>query len=98
MLGRRPKPAMKPIDPVALTKQLVDIDSTTYHEGACGTFLAEFLAGRGWQVARQAVSQPELAKTPGAGTGERFNLIATIPGQTPEIVLSTHFDTVPPFL
>jgi acetylornithine deacetylase len=91
-------PALKPIDPVALTRQLVDIDSTSYHEGACGEFLAEFLAGRGWQVTRQAVPQPDLGKTPGGGTGERFNVVATKPGQTPEIVLSTHFDTVPPFL
>ncbi len=87
-----------PLDPIAFTRRLVDIDSTTYHEGACGEFLAEFLAERRWDVKRQAVAQPELAKTPGAGTGERFNVIATQPGKTPEVVLSTHFDTVPPFL
>ena len=87
-----------PIDPILLTKQLVNIESTTYHEGACGEFLAGFLAERGWAVTRQAVKQPDLAKTPGAGTGERFNVIATVPGQTPAVVLSTHFDTVPPFL
>jgi len=32
------------IDPIQLTKQLVDIDSTTYHEGRAGAFLYEFLA------------------------------------------------------
>ncbi len=90
--------ALAPLDPIELTKRLVDIESTTYNEGACGEFLAAFLAERGWQVARQAVVQPEPGKTPGAGTGERFNLVATVPGQTPEVVLSTHFDTVPPFL
>lgn len=90
--------ALAPLDPIALTRQLVDIDSTTYHEGACGEFLAGFLAERGWDVRRQAVAQPDLAKTPGAGTGERFNVIATVPGQTPVVMLSTHFDTVPPFL
>ncbi len=87
-----------PLDPIAFTKSLVDIDSTTYHEGACGEFLAGFLAERGWQVERQTVEQPDLARTPGAGTGERFNVIATAPGQTPELMFSTHFDTVPPFL
>jgi len=85
-------------DPIALTRQLVNIDSTTYNEGACGEFLAGFLAERGWHVERQAVAQPDVAKTPGAGMGERFNVVATIAGQTPEVVLSTHFDTVPPFL
>ena len=31
------------------------------------------------------------------GTGERFNLYASVAGVTPEVVLSTHMDTVPPF-
>src|SRR6185437_5967172 len=35
--------------------------------------------------------------TPGAGSGERFNVYAALPGVTPDIVLSTHMDTVPPF-
>ena len=30
------------IDPIQLTKQLVDIESTTYHEGLAGAFLHEF--------------------------------------------------------
>jgi len=85
-------------NPIALTKQLVDIESTTYHEGACGEFLADFLASDGWAVERQPVEQPELAYTPGAGDGPRFNLYATTHGVTPDVVLSTHFDTVPPFL
>lgn len=87
-----------PIDPIALTQQLVDIDSTTYHEGACGEFLATLLRSRGWEIERQPVAQPELAKTPGAGSGLRFNVYASTPGSTAEVVLSTHMDTVPPFL
>lgn len=86
------------IDPIALTKQLVNIESTTYHEGACGEFLADYLRAAGWQVERQSVAQPELATTPGAGDGPRFNVYASMPGITPEVVFSTHFDTVPPFL
>ncbi len=85
-------------DPIALTRQLVDIDSTTYHEGAVGEFLAQFLHEHGWAVERQPVPQPDLARTPGGGTGPRFNLYATLPETPPEIVLSTHMDTVPPFL
>jgi acetylornithine deacetylase len=86
------------LNPIALTKQLVDIESTTYHEGACGEFIAEFLAGEGWSVERQTVEQPELARTPGAGDGPRFNVYAAMHGVTPDVVFSTHFDTVPPFL
>jgi acetylornithine deacetylase len=88
------------IDPIELTKRLVDIDSTTYHEAACGEFLADFLAAEGWSVERQKVEQPERARTPGGGDGPRFNLYACIAGRAnhPDVVLSTHIDTVPPFL
>jgi acetylornithine deacetylase len=86
------------LNPIELTKRLVDIESTTYHEGACGEFIAEFLAGQGWAVERQPVEQPELARTPGAGDGPRFNIYAAMPGESPGVVFSTHFDTVPPFL
>lgn len=85
------------IDPLSLTKALVNIDSTTYHEGACGEFLAGYLAGEGWNVERQPVPQP-VVKTPGQGDGPRFNVYAFEDGVTPDVVLSTHFDTVPPFL
>src|ERR1700722_6713736 len=85
------------IDPVQLTKQLVDIESTTYHEAPAGEFLAEYLGAQGYAIERQAVPQPE-AGHPGAGTGERFNVYACALGITPDVVLSTHMDTVPPFL
>jgi acetylornithine deacetylase len=85
------------IDPIELTRQLVDIESTTYHEAPAGHFLYDFLLGLGYDVEKQPVPQPDLALTPGAGTGERFNVYAAMPGVTPEVVLSTHMDTVPPF-
>ncbi len=85
------------IDALELTRRLIAIDSTTYHEGPCGEFLAKFLAGEGWTVERQAVEKP-TAGTPGAeGGGERFNVYAHA-GAKPEVVLSTHFDTVPPYV
>jgi len=87
-----------PIDPIQLTKQLVDIESTTYHEAPAGEFLAHYLADLGWEVERQAVAQPDPVKTPGGGTGPRFNVYAHLAGVTPDVVLSTHMDTVPPFL
>ena len=86
-----------PIDPIALTRKLVDIESTTYHEGLAGAFLHEFLVGQKYAVERMAVAQPDLASTPGAGNGERFNVYAALHGVTPDVVLSTHMDTVPPF-
>lgn len=85
------------IDPIQLTRQLVDIDSTTYHEGLVGDFLYDFLASERYAVEKMPVEQPELKLTPGAGTSERFNVYAALPGVTPEIVLSTHMDTVPPY-
>ena len=85
------------IDPIQLTKQLVNIESTTYCEGLAGVFLHEYLTAQRYAVERMSVPQPDHAITPGAGTGERFNVYAALPGVTPEVVLSTHMDTVPPF-
>jgi acetylornithine deacetylase len=90
------------IDPIALTRQLVDIESTTYHEAPAGEFLADYLAELGWEVARQPVAAPAPG-TPGAARPDgaqspRFNVYATLPGIDPVIVFSTHMDTVPPFL
>jgi acetylornithine deacetylase len=75
------------MDIVSLTRQLVDIESTTGNEGAVGHFLAQELRRLGYNVQRM------LAE------GERANVYATAPQQPkPTIVLSTHMDTVPPFL
>ncbi len=81
------------LDPVQLTRRLVDIESTTYGEGPVGDFLAEFLAERRFAVERMHVAHRGEA---GAST-ERFNVYATISAETPDVVLSTHMDTVPPF-
>ena len=85
---------LPPLDPIQFTRQLVDIESVTYHEGAVGDFLAGFLAGRGWEVEKTAVPQP-----PESGNeGDRWNVYAGIAGQTPDLVFSTHMDTVPPHI
>ncbi len=86
-----------PVDPIKLTRKLVDIESTTYHEGPAGAFLHEYLEGQGYCVECMGVSQPDRSCTPGAGDGERFNIYAAMPGVTPDVVLSTHMDTVPPY-
>jgi acetylornithine deacetylase len=86
------------IDPIQLTKQLVNIESTTYCEGPAGFFLHEYLTAQHYAVERMPVPQPDHTWTPGAGSGERFNVYAALPGITPDVVLSTHMDTVPPFI
>jgi len=75
------------MDMIALTRQLVDIESTTGNEGQVGHFLVEELRRLGYNVQRTVAE------------GERANVYATSPQQpNPTIVLSTHMDTVPPFI
>jgi acetylornithine deacetylase len=68
---------------VALTRALVDIDSTTGREGEAGRWLAGELRRRGYRVTEQPVD------------ASRFNIVAT--RTAPVVVFSTHFDCVPPF-
>jgi acetylornithine deacetylase len=82
------------LDPVQLTRSLVDIESITYNEGAVGVFLADFLAHRGFAVERMPVEQHKESRS----TGERFNVYASVPDRNAELVFSTHMDTVPPFM
>jgi acetylornithine deacetylase/succinyl-diaminopimelate desuccinylase-like protein len=85
------------IDAIDLTRKLVNIESISYHEGLAGAFLADFLTAEQYAVERMPVEQPDIALTPGGGMGERFNVYAAMPGVTPDVVLSSHMDTVPPF-
>jgi len=82
------------LDPVQFTLALCQIESTTYHEGAIGDFLADFLAVRGWAVEKTPVLQPEESAT----AGPRWNVYAGTAGETPDLVFSTHLDTVPPYI
>lgn len=89
-----------PTDPIALTRELVAIESPTYHEGAVGAFLQDRLSASGWQVTTMPVPQPEPETAPGAGTTDRFNLYA-VPehaAHDPALIFSTHMDTVPPYV
>ncbi len=82
------------LDPIALTRRLIDIESITFNEGAVGNFLADFLAARGFDVDRMPVDQCFESRQ----TGDRFNVYAGTSDETPDVVLSTHMDTVPPFI
>jgi acetylornithine deacetylase len=72
--------------PIALTRRLVDIESISGNEGAVGAELYEVLSNMGYITHKMPVAH------------ERFNVVATIDGQKPELVFSTHMDTVPPFI
>ncbi|WP_109485219.1 M20/M25/M40 family metallo-hydrolase [Occallatibacter savannae] len=85
---------LEPIDPIRFTQQLCEIESTTYFEGQVGDFLTAFLSGRGWEVEQTPVPQPEES----AGKGQRWNVYAGPVGQSPDLVFSTHMDTVPPYI
>jgi acetylornithine deacetylase len=82
------------LDPIQLTRELAAIESTTYNEGAAGDFLADFLAARNWDVEKTPVPQPAESGV----TGPRWNVYAGPPGREPDLVFSTHLDTVPPYL
>jgi acetylornithine deacetylase len=67
-----------------LTRTLVNIESVTGNEKACAAMLRDYLAERGFEVRQIPVS------------AERWNVLAT--RDRPHVVLSTHMDTVPPFI
>jgi acetylornithine deacetylase len=85
---------LKPLDPIRLTRQLVEIESTTYHEGAVADFLSGFLSDRGWDVEKTPVPQPLESGRSDA----RWNVYGGAAGDIPDLVFSTHLDTVPPYI
>ena len=68
-----------------LTKNLINIPSVSGEEEAVGFFLRDYLESLGWTVEFQAVSE------------NQNNVIAYL-NETPRVFLSTHMDTVPPFI
>jgi len=86
------------MDAITLTRQLIDIESITGNEAAVGNYLWGELCRLGYQAKKMPVE---------AG---RFNVYAAPPEWAPEagspkpetdfpnVVFSTHMDTVPPFI
>src|SRR3981081_4935542 len=71
----------------ALARRMIVIESITPNESAVGDFLCDELQRRGMEARKMPVE------------GARANVLATWPGHDgPEIVFSTHMDTVPPFI
>ncbi len=81
-------------DALALLRRLIDIDSTTFSEGAAGAFLSEYLGARGFDVETTPVPQTDETKD----RGERLNVYAAAQAAEPVVVFSTHMDTVPPWI
>jgi acetylornithine deacetylase len=71
------------MDLFELTKSLVNMASVTGHEKACAEFVKGHLAQLGFEAELMPVSR------------DRSNVFAT--WGKPDVVLSTHMDTVPPF-
>ena len=89
MICRSSKPVVYsgPMDAITLTRQLVDIESISGNEAAVGNYLYGELCRVGYRTRRMPVE------------GDRFNVYAASPEQpNPEVVFSTHMDTVPPFI
>ena len=71
-------------DVVALAAELLTIQSSTGNEGEVVEFVSRWLLARGWNVELQEVSRG------------RANIWATRKGKG--VTLSTHLDTVPPYI
>lgn len=71
-------------DVVALAAELLTIDSSTGAEGGAVDFVSKWLVARGWNVHLQEVSRG------------RANVWASRAGNG--VTLSTHLDTVPPYI
>ena len=68
-----------------LAKNLMNIPSVSGDEEAVGFYLKDYLESLGWTVELQAVTE------------NQNNVIAYL-NSTPRVFLSTHIDTVPPFI
>jgi acetylornithine deacetylase len=73
------------MDLFELTKSLMSVPSTSGDEEAVGYWLRDYLLSLGWTVELQTVSD------------NQNNVIASL-NDDPRVWLSTHMDTVPPFI
>ncbi|MGH9799233.1 MAG: M20/M25/M40 family metallo-hydrolase, partial [Blastocatellia bacterium] len=66
------------------TRELMETESISWNEGAAGRWLRDYLSDAGFEVTTQTVSD------------DRVNVYARL-GE-PVVTLSSHMDTVPPFI
>ncbi len=72
------------MDIFQFTRELMEIESISWNEGAVGRWLRDYLSDAGFQVTAQPVSD------------DRINVYARI--GDPLVTFSSHIDTVPPFI
>jgi len=73
------------MDPARLTRELIDIESISGNEAEVGDYLHGFLSELGYRTEKMQVD------------GARNNIYATLDAK-PDLIFSTHMDTVPPFI
>lgn len=71
---------------IDLLRELVDTPSTTGMEAGVATVLERELSNDGYRVERQMLGP------------DRWNVVATVEGERPSLLYSTHIDTVPPHI
>jgi acetylornithine deacetylase len=72
------------MDIIQFTRALIDIESSSWNEGAVCRYLRDYLIEAGFEVSAQEVSDG------------RFNILARV--GDPLVTFSSHLDTVPPFI
>ncbi|MBV9880978.1 MAG: M20/M25/M40 family metallo-hydrolase, partial [Gemmatirosa sp.] len=77
---------MAALDPVTIAIALMEAESTSGAEGPAIAAVERLLADRGWETTRIPVSDG------------RDDVFARAPGASPLVTLSTHLDTVPPYI
>ncbi|KAJ5130113.1 Peptidase M20 [Penicillium bovifimosum] len=81
---------------LSLHRDLVKIESISGNEHDVGNFVAQYLEARDFTVVKQEVPQVKGKEA----TKPRYNIYATPTSSTepPSILLTSHIDTVPPFI
>ncbi|KAI1346300.1 hypothetical protein F5Y01DRAFT_321956 [Xylaria sp. FL0043] len=89
---------------VSLHKSLVEIASVTYSENAVGNFLVDYLTERDFVAELEFLPPANTTSTSDSEPGDgkpRFNVLAW-PGPkrhpSPKVLVSSHIDTVPPYI
>ncbi len=72
------------MDIFQFTREIIEVESTTWNEGGAGRWLRDYLSDQGFAVETQAVSDG------------RFNVYAKL--GDPKVTFSSHMDTVPPYI
>jgi acetylornithine deacetylase len=73
---------------LSLHRDLISTPSVSGNESAVGNFLASYLESKDFTVIKQPVP----------GRTSRFNVFAYTSSAKPQILLTSHIDTVPPFI